>query len=103
MSAEGASGLVLPFDTDDPEFARGVECGRLWEQMEVIDYQEADLPLGLTIKQIIHGTNAEMVMRMCGAKGWSFEAEFIDDGHWVEVTLMPANGPADSRGGTGDG
>lgn len=27
--------LVLPFDTDDPEFVRGFEVGRLWEKMKL--------------------------------------------------------------------
>jgi hypothetical protein len=86
----GAYGLVLPFDTDDPEFVRGVECGRLWERMETIDAQETDFPLGLEIVQIIHGTNAEMVMRMCEVKGWNHEARVLGDGHWIEVHLRQA-------------
>lgn len=82
-------GLALPFDTDDPEFARGVECGRLWEQMEAVEreHQEGVEPARLGIVQVIHGTNAEMVMRMCEAKGWAYSAHILGDGHWVEVEL----------------
>jgi len=33
--SDGASfGLALPFDTDDTEFVRGFEAGRLWEQLK---------------------------------------------------------------------
>lgn len=47
--------LALPFDTDDPEFRRGVEVGMLWQRL-----QTEPLPLHATVK----GVNAEMVMRI---------------------------------------
>jgi hypothetical protein len=28
-----AYGLVLPFDSDDPEFTRGVQIGMVWERV----------------------------------------------------------------------
>lgn len=62
--------LVLPFDTDNPEFVRGFEAGRIWERVQN-DRTDWDA--------IIHGTNAEMVMRMCETEGRSYRAEIMDD------------------------
>lgn len=72
--AEHYFGLALPFDTDDPEFCRGVEAGRLWEQLKKLDE---------CVDQTIHATNAEMAIRMCEALDREFSAEPIDD-TWVE-------------------
>lgn len=68
--------LVLPFDTEDPEFARGFEAGRLWERIKS----------GEVFVQMIHATNAEMVMRMCESEEREFRAEDVDD-IWVEVEV----------------
>ncbi|MET0462869.1 MAG: hypothetical protein ABW007_06935 [Chitinophagaceae bacterium] len=66
--------LVLAFDSDDPEFTRGFEAGAIWEQMK-----------GRTdFNCIIHANNAEMVMRMAKAKGYSFHGEEMNE----EFTLM---------------
>jgi hypothetical protein len=46
--------LVLAFDTDDKEFCRGVEIGRLWEMLK----QEEGFC------QTIHSSNIEMIVRM---------------------------------------
>lgn len=70
-------GLVVAFDTDDPEFTRGFEAGLLWAAMEANDE---------SIERMIHGTNAEMVMRMATAKGYRYQGE--DVGHdWLHVVL----------------
>lgn len=69
--------LVLAFDTDDPEFCRGFEAGRLWERVKN-DQTDWD--------EMIHATNAEMVMRMCESQGRSYSAEIIDD-ECVRVTV----------------
>jgi len=70
-------GLILKFDSDDPEFARGFEAGRLWERMknDRSDWSE-----------VIHATNAEMAMRMCESEGRSFRADDLDD-EFVEVWI----------------
>lgn len=69
--------LVLAFDTDEPEFTRGVEAGILWERM----VHEAH------IEQLVHAENAEMVIRMAEARGWTFAGEAVDE-HWLRVTLV---------------
>lgn len=74
------SELVLAFDTDDPEFVRGVEVGRLWELLDHAG--EAELT--------IHGTNAEMAMRIAEAKGLAFRGDHLE-GDWYHVRI---GGPA---------
>jgi hypothetical protein len=67
--------LVLPFDSDDPEFCRGFEAGRLWERMKI---DAADWT------EMIHATNTEMVMRMAVLEDREFRAEIVDD-EWIQV------------------
>jgi type IV secretory pathway ATPase VirB11/archaellum biosynthesis ATPase len=62
-------GLVLPFDTDDPEFARGFEAGRVWELMSD----------GMPFEAVVHGANAEMYMRMAESLNLEITAEHMDD------------------------
>lgn len=66
---------ILAFDTDDPEFTRGFEAGRLWEQVK------AD---AAPFEQTIHASNAEMAMRICEAQERDFRADILDE-HWVEI------------------
>lgn len=74
MSSDASFSLVLAFDTDDPEFTRGVEMGRFWEQLKT----------GESVDQTIHATNAEMAMRACEALEREFTAEALDD-TWIEL------------------
>jgi hypothetical protein len=68
--------LLLPFDTDDPEFARGFEAGKLYE-----------LALsGEPFTQTIHASNTEMAMRICEAQEVAFRAEQLDD-DWTELSV----------------
>lgn len=62
--------LLLPFDTDNPEFARGFEAGRIWERIKT-DQTNWDTT--------IHNTNAEMVIRMCEIQDRIFRAEMVND------------------------
>lgn len=78
--SDGASfGLVLPFDTDDTEFVRGFEAGRLWEQLKT----------GEAVDQTIHATNAEMAIRICEEMDREFSAEVLDE-TWVELRVEAA-------------
>jgi hypothetical protein len=72
-----AHSLALAFDTGDPEFARGVEIGRLWEQVK-------RCPRSFT--QDVHASNTEMVMRIAEAVGREVRGETIDDS-WLRVTF----------------
>lgn len=75
MSDQARFDIILAFDTDDPEFARGFEAGRLWERVKA-DRADWD--------ETVHATNAEMVMRMCEAQQREFRAEDLDQ-DWVQV------------------
>lgn len=71
-------GCTLPFDTDDPMFAYGVEIGALWADLEA--NPEA------AIRQTIHGRNSEMAIRMAEALERPYEAKFLDDeNRYLEV------------------
>lgn len=66
--------LVLAFDTDDPEFARGFEVGKVWAG------------LGQGERHFtIHQANAEMVLRMAEAKGLAARSEPLDDNYFDVV------------------
>ena len=71
--------LALEFDTNDPEFARGVEAGRLWEMLKS----------GEAVQQTIHATNTEMAIRMCEAGGRAWRAEPLDE-TWIELYVDAA-------------
>lgn len=72
----GAYSPLLPFDSDDPEFTRGFEAGRLWEQLRDPE----------PFEQTIHASNAEMAIRMCETREREFEAVELDD-DWMELKV----------------
>lgn len=76
-------GLLLAFDTDDPEFTRGFEIGQMWERLERDGFLQQPLA---------HASNSEMFMRMAEAKGMRFSAEEVND-EWVSITIAPDLGP----------
>lgn len=81
MSDENGSagwGLVLAFDTDEPEFTRGVEAGMLWERLERDG----------CAAQLVSAANAEMVMRMAEARRLEFRADDLGGG-WLHVVIGP--------------
>jgi hypothetical protein len=73
-------GLLLPFDTDSEEFARGVEVGRLWEM-----FKRDEEPFS----QTIHATNAEMVLRMGERLGRSIRTDELGS-DWLELHVARA-------------
>lgn len=66
---------VLAFDTDDAEFVRGVELGRLWERLRV----DPD-----PLLEFVHISNAEMVLRVADALGRPVVGA-EHDGTWMTV------------------
>ena len=72
--------LALPFDSDDLEFARGVEVGLLWAEAERL------VVPGDSYECTIHANNAEMVMRIAEARGLTFTAEPLGD-DWLAIRL----------------
>jgi hypothetical protein len=75
--AEPEYGLLLAFDSDDPEFTRGFEIGQLWERLS------RD---GFLHQPLAHASNAEMFMRIAEAKSLPFSAETIND-EWMSITI----------------
>ena len=72
--------LALAFDTDDPQFVRGVEIGKLYERLAL----DPDAH-----EQTVHVANAEMVLRIGEALGREVESEEHDD-VWMTVRFSAA-------------
>ena len=77
--------MLLPFDTEDEQFARGFEAGRVWDLVGVAIANE-ELP---TDPVTVHGSNAEMLLRIAEAHGVRLEAANLDE-TWMEVTFHAA-------------
>jgi hypothetical protein len=78
MSDSSGHLCLLKFDTDDAEFARGFEAGRLWALLRSEEDGE--------VVECIHGSNAEMAMRLAEGTGRTVNA--IDLGNdWLEATF----------------
>ena len=68
---------LLPFDTDDAEFVRGFEAGRLWALLCVEEDE---------VVETVHASNAEMMLRLGEATRRNVRAADLDE-NWVEVTF----------------
>jgi hypothetical protein len=75
-------GLTLAFDSDDPEFCRGVDVGRMYELLHALPAEE-------TLDFTCLGWNAEMILRLAESFGRSVESEETRD-DWLNVTFGPA-------------
>jgi hypothetical protein len=96
--------LVLPFDTDDPVFRRGVEIGVLWNRVamwlnvrqlarEVCGDDDSAFP---PLKATLHGDCAEMSIRIAEARDLDFTCRALDD-TFMELTLEPRKDDPDGR------
>jgi hypothetical protein len=84
--------FILEFDSIDSEFQRGFECGEIWACL-TDDVEE--------VHSIITADNAEMVMRMAEATGYTYSGRYLSDkesealqigpGEWLIVVLRNAN------------
>lgn len=74
--------LVMPFLTDDHEFARGVEFGLLYERMSKSDETE--------IKDYFHTTNQDQICVAASRLGWRVEdmKTWEDGPEWTLFRLM---------------
>ena len=79
------TGLVLAFDTADPEFARGFEAGIQWGTMRLAEWvtrqtEAAGVPVVVDeFSELVHPSNIEMCMRMGEALGWQAFADDVTD------------------------
>jgi hypothetical protein len=72
---------LLPFDTDEPAFARGFEAGRLWALLRERPCEE--------FEEYARADNAEMMLRIGEATGRHVRSEELDDG-WLLVRFAVA-------------
>jgi hypothetical protein len=80
--------FLLEFDTKDSEFHRGFQCGEIWACL-VDEVQE--------VQAIISANNAEMILRMTEATGYTFEGRYLTEvesdsldlgsGEWMAVLM----------------
>jgi|GEM_PF-667005 len=73
--------LLLAFDTDDREFVRGFEVGRIWALLRLAP----DEP----VEEYAHATNAEMILRLGEATGRQVESDELG-GDWLFIRFAPA-------------
>lgn len=71
---------VLQFDTPGADFVRGVEVGRVWEALK-----HDPGP----VEEIVHASNAEMILRIAEATARSVSSEELDE-TWLRVTFGAA-------------
>lgn len=79
MNDPSGHSCLLPFDTDDEQFARGFEAGRLWALLRASDDE---------VVECIGASNAEMAMRIADATNRMVVSTEL--GHdWLEATFSP--------------
>lgn len=74
-------GLLLPFDTDDPQFARGFEAGRIWAALRLMPDEPQEV--------VVHAQNAEMALRMAEATSRRVSGQ-SDDHAWITLSFEAA-------------
>jgi hypothetical protein len=77
MNDSAGHACLLKFDTEDAEFARGFEAGRLWALLRGTDDQ---------VVEAVHAANAEMILRLAEATGRQVQAVDLDE-NWIEATF----------------
>lgn len=84
-TGEHEFGLVLSFDSDDPEFTRGFACGQAWQLLEMGEPY---------VEMTITSDNLYMFITMADAKGYLIEMEETGkeasnllDTEWLRVSL----------------
>lgn len=82
---QGHYEIVLPFDTDSPEFARGFELGQIYERLSCARQRGQPIELQRTI----HSENVEMIMRIAGHFELDFTGEHIEGyDEWLHLRLV---------------
>jgi hypothetical protein len=73
--------MLLPFDSDNAQFARGFELGRIWALLR----SDPEEP----VEEYAHASNAEMLLRMAEATERDVRSEELGDG-WLLASFAPA-------------
>jgi len=71
--------LILAFDSDNPEFTRGVEIGLLWSDLYV--------PKSEMFIVTMHLSNSEMMLRVAETLGYIVRIKELDS-VWCEATFF---------------
>ena len=82
MDASASFAALLLFDTDDVEFARGFEAGRLWTRLR--EEPDVEFDVNLSVE------NAEMALRIAEATERQVQSEELGDG-WLAVKFGTAD------------
>ena len=77
--------LVLLFDTDEPEFARGWEAAIVWAALKQIDPWDSH-------EAQVHGENVEMMLRIAEATHRPLTTH-DSDADWFECLFGPVHDP----------
>jgi hypothetical protein len=80
--AREQEGLALAFDSDHPEFTRGVEAGRLLSALQQM--RCAGQP---SASALLHVTNREMAARIAAAEGYEADFWATDDPEQIAATF----------------
>ncbi len=72
---------LVPFDSPEAEFARGFEAGRIWALARSAPSEP--------IEELVHASNAEMMLRIGEATGRVVRARLEDD-IWITVEFEPS-------------
>lgn len=81
---KSAHDLVLAFDSDHPEFARGFEAGQL-QQALISGGSEAEFLCDEG--RPFHTSNSQMILRIARATGYSVRFESTDHESWTWATF----------------
>lgn len=73
-------GLLYALDSEHPEFLRGCEAGFIDAKLQFLGH--------VTLRELMHRSNEEMLRRMAEAAGRSYSVEIIDD-EWMAVVVDP--------------
>lgn len=84
--------LLLSFDSDDPEFTRGFEAGRVWQELVICTRAYHDgVPRAeepCEHNATVHFTNAEMMIRIAENTEHQLIARDTDDVVWLEARFF---------------
>jgi hypothetical protein len=80
---------LIAFDTNDPEFVRGFEIGRLWTMLRTEPEQ--------SVEEYLRATNVEMALRLAESTGRNVQSTELSD-TWLFVRFGPATASESALG-----
>lgn len=81
----------MPFDTEDAEFSRGFEAGRVYDLVGNLTASDASAAEWADFMPLtVHVANAEMMLRIAERHGVQVAAVEVDE-TWMDVTFKAAS------------